>query len=166
MALSASQALPTLPHFKSSRHGLLTQHKLIIASPSQQLQLSARRSCCCSFSKALLPQLFGPKQRQTQPDKPASPLYSVDGVEEQASAYSSLLQQAEDITFNCSSAHRSMLEDAERMLVLCIEVGQHCQDALESACFFLCLPSACCSFTPVHSAQQSWPQGLEPCRLL
>jgi hypothetical protein len=53
-------------------------------------------------------------------------LYSVDGAEEQASTYSSLLQQAEDITFNCSSADRSMLEDAERMLVLCIEVSKIC----------------------------------------
>lgn len=67
--------------------------------------------------------LFGPA---SQP-QPVQPIHSLDHIEETDSLYSSLLQQAEDITFNTPelvgrAGNRCMLEDAERMLELCIQV--------------------------------------------
>lgn len=97
------------------------------SSTSTRGNSGVRRSVACSFTK--FPLFFGPSTNQPQPQPP---LYSVDGVgdDEGDSGYWRLLQQAEDITFNCPTTQlfgragrRCILEDAERMLELCIQVN-------------------------------------------
>jgi hypothetical protein len=52
----------------------------------------------------------------------------MDGFEDSSDMYNSLLSKAEDITFNISPAAEQqwaemrLLQDAERMLVMCIQV--------------------------------------------
>jgi hypothetical protein len=98
-------------------------------SQSQYCAKQPRSSVVCLFSLpggfAPLPLLFGPRQqtRQQQQEHTHQPLHSLDDYCEQSDAYSSLLHQAEDITFSTSPATLSMLEEAARMVELCIQVG-------------------------------------------
>lgn len=124
MAFSCAAAAPT-----GSCAALGRVHH--VARYPTQLQPS-RPSARCSFSfisKLPLPQLFGPSNpSQPQEQSVEHPLYSMDGFEDSSDMYTSLLQQAEDITFNISPAAEQqwaemrLLQDAERMLVMCIQV--------------------------------------------
>jgi hypothetical protein len=58
----------------------------------------------------------------------------MDGFEDSSDMYSSLLSEAEDITFNISPAAEQqraemrLLQDAEHMLMMCIQVGRRLAD--------------------------------------
>jgi hypothetical protein len=100
---------------------------------SQYCARQHRSSVVCSFSLpggfAPLPQLFGPRQQTRQQhvqEHTPQPLHSLDDYCEQSDAYSSLLHQAEEVTFSMSPATLSMLEEAERMVEVCIQVRVSC----------------------------------------
>lgn len=79
--------------------------------------------------------LFGHSQRQQQEQEDSSALYSVDGFQGDPQAggdlYRTLLQQAEEVTFNVGTwaagseeQEQRMLQEAEGMLQVCIQVWQ------------------------------------------
>lgn len=106
----------------------------IAPQPAQRRPSRCIRTQFSFISKLPLPSLFGPssnsqqqQQQQEQQQPVGHPLYSLDGFDDQGDLYSSLLQQAEEITFNISPAaeqwaERRMLQEAERMLEICIQV--------------------------------------------
>lgn len=134
---------PPLSHSRATRQlQPVTRHVLVGFHAPQRLPQRGS-STTCQFWGGLT-QLFGGEERQQDQ---ALSLYSL--VEEELDSshpaqphnhdrmYSSLLQQAEEITFNSAapqtdpagtSAGGALLEDAERMLELCIQQRpQHLQ---------------------------------------
>lgn len=111
-------------------------------SHSQYCPRHLRSSVVCSFSLpggfAPLPLLFGPRQQTRQQQQvqeyTPQPLHSLDDYCEQSDAYGSLMHQAEEITFSMSPATLSMLEEAERMVEVCIQVGVGCDLGSTKTC--------------------------------
>lgn len=110
-------------------------------SHSQYCPRHLRSSVVCSFSLpggfAPLPLLFGPRQQPRQQqvqEYTPQPLHSLDDYCEQSDAYGSLMHQAEEITFSMSPATLSMLEEAERMVEVCIQVGVGCDLGSTKTC--------------------------------